>query len=246
MKWSDKAIILSARRLGENSGIIHVLTSEHGLYKGVDRTAFGKAKRGLYQTGNVVSAHWQARLPEQLGMLSCELMQPVAATVMNDKYKLAVLSSAAGLVEKILPERERQIRIFDAMETLIHSLCLGGDYLKNYVKFEFTLLACAGFGIDVERCVATGQTHDLLYVSPKSGRAVSKEAGMPYKDKLLVLPDFLANNAPAHVQETIHMQEILAGIKLCGHFLTERVFTHARHVPPSRARLAQILENALG
>src|SRR6185369_12292434 len=104
MKWSDKAIILSARRLGENSGIIHILTENHGMYKGVDKGAFGKSKRGIYQTGNIVAAHWHARLSEQLGMLSCEIEQATAARIIDDKCKLAVISSAAGLIEKILPE----------------------------------------------------------------------------------------------------------------------------------------------
>lgn len=240
MQWSDRAIILSARKLGENSAIINLITPEHGMYSGVDRGAFGKSKRGIYQTGNIVAAHWQARLAEHLGMVNCEMLFPVAAGIMDDQSKLAVLTSACVMVEKILLEREKQARIFELFETLVNSLCNDGDYLADYVRLEFALLACSGFGVDLERCAATGQTHDLYYVSPKSGRAVSRDAGQPYHDKMLLLPDFmnLGNKTPGMV----NIKEIINGIKLCGHFLGERVFNQRNtSMPSARMRLVNML-----
>lgn len=240
MKWSDRAIILSSRRLGENSAIITLISPEHGMYAGVDRGAFSKSKRGIYQVGNVVTAHWQARLPEQIGMVYCELQQSVASLLIDEPLKLAVINSASAMVEKVLLERERQPIIFTALEFLIHSLCHDGDYLADYVRLELDLLACSGFGIDLERCAATGQIDDLIYVSPKSGRAVSRKAGEVYKDRLLPLPAFLdkKHNAPHGVS----IEDISAGIKLCGYFFAERIFIQRNiPVPSARARLITMI-----
>ncbi|HEU5048033.1 MAG TPA: DNA repair protein RecO [Rickettsiales bacterium] len=243
MQWSDRAIVLSSRKLGENSAVVRVLTPEHGLYAGVDRGAFGKRKRGIYQTGNIVSAHWQARLTDQLGMLDCELLHPVAATVIGEARKLAVLSSAAALVEKILVERERQAAIYVAFETLIEALWHDGDYLAEYVRLEFALLACSGFGVDLGQCAATGQTHDLAYVSPKSGRAVSRDAGKPYHDRMLILPGFMGNGGT--LADKVHIRDIINGIKLCGYFLGERVFSQRNvTMPAARVLLVNMLHNS--
>lgn len=244
MKWSDRAIVLSARRLGENSAIIHLITPEHGMYAGVDRGAFSKSKRGIYQSGNIVAAQWQARLAEQMGMIACELQQATAALIMDEPLKLTVINAAASVTEKILLERERQPGIFAALETLIDALCHDGDYLTDYVKLEMELLHASGFGVDLERCAATGKTQELIYVSPKSGRAVSREAGEIYKDKLLSLPAFL--DAGRTVSGKVALPEILAGIKLCGYFFQERIFSQRNiPMPQARARLVTMLSKAL-
>lgn len=240
MKWSDRAIIISTRRLGENSAIITLLTPEQGLYKGVDRAAFSKARRGVYQLGNIVSAQWQARLAEQMGSVSCELLTPVAARIIDDARKLAVVNSATALVDKILMEREKHPEIFEFFESLINSLCSDGDYLADYVRLEFCLLASSGFGVDLERCAATGQQHELYYVSPRTGRAVSKGAGAPYHDKLLILPDFLVKRSQGG--EIIKCEDIMDGLKLCGHFIGKRIFNfRGIPLPVARTRLMSIL-----
>src|SRR5258708_1979388 len=102
MQWNDKAIVLSVRRLGENSAIIHLLTLEHGMVAGVDKGAFGKRKRGIYQPGNIVAAHWQARLSEHIGTWSCELVESTIAHILDDRRKLSALAAAVALIEKIL------------------------------------------------------------------------------------------------------------------------------------------------
>ncbi len=240
MQWDDRAIILSARRLGENSGVIHLLTPQHGLYAGVDRGAFGKSKRGIYQPGNIVAAHWQARLSEHMGMLSCELVHATTAYLLDDRRKLAALTSAAMLAEKMLAERDSQPAVYEAMETLLEALCHGGDWLADYVRLEYTLLACAGFGLDLERCASTGQAHDLIYVSPKSGRAVSRFAGQPYHERLLALPAFLLL---APEKEAVEHAQILDGLRLCGYFLEARVFApRGIPVPAVRARFVKVLQ----
>jgi DNA repair protein RecO (recombination protein O) len=244
MQWNDKAIILSVRRLGENAGVVHLLAAEHGMAAGVDRGAFGKRKRGIYQPGNIVAAHWQARLPEHMGTLNCELTQDVASHLLDDRYRLAALTSATLMAARILAERETQPAVFACMESLVHALHAGHDWLKAYVLLEFMLLECAGFGLDLARCAATGQGHDLLYVSPRTGRAVSREAGAPYHEKMFLLPAFLAAAAARSTQNVSEpdITQLLAGIRLCGHFLEERVFTPRNiPVPAARRRFVEML-----
>jgi DNA repair protein RecO (recombination protein O) len=240
MQWNDRAIILSTRRLGESSAIVHVITPEYGLHAGVDRGAFSKAKRGIYQPGNIVEAKWNARLAEQVGSISCELVYPVAAHILDSRHKLAALTSAASLMEKILTERDKQPAVYDGMETFVQALRSGEDWLSSYVRLEFMLLEHAGFGLDLECCAATGQSHDLAYVSPKSGRAVSTDAGKPYHDRLLALPAFLLPNQAA---SPINLLQILDGVRLCGYFLHERIFApRGIPVPAVRNRFIQMLQ----
>ncbi|MEI7669620.1 MAG: DNA repair protein RecO [Pseudomonadota bacterium] len=237
MIWScDNAIILSIRKFGENSAIINLITPEYGLYSGIVKGMTSKSKRGIYQIGNIVSVKWQARLQEHLGMLNCELVKPVAAFMLDNRLKLSVLNSAVAITEKILLEREKQELIFHNFLRLLNSLCEDGDYLSDYVRLEFNLLRASGFGIDISCCAATGDTDNLIYVSPKSGRAVSKEAGKPYHDKMLPLPDFL-KDFPETPNKN-NLSNILDGLKLCGYFIKERVVTHRNiKIPDSRMRL---------
>lgn len=245
MQWSDRGIILSVRRLGESSGLIHLLTPHHGLVAGVDRGAFSKNKRGIYQPGNVVAAHWNARLPEHVGMIACELMEATAAQLLEHRHKLAALISATLLTQKMLAEREAQIEVYTRMEALLHALCADEDWRAEYVLLELTLLACTGYGLDLDRCAATGQAHDLAYVSPKSGRAVSRGAGAPYHDRLLALPPFLIVRAPAtDKRNEVNIVQILDGLRLCGYFLGCRVFEpRGIPVPAARARFVKVLQS---
>ena len=191
MHWSDAAIIVSVRKHGESSAVVRVLAREHGVFTGVVRSANSKNNRGIIQIGNVVSSTWQARIAQQLGMFKLELLESHAAYLMQDAGKLAALSSACALTEISLPERHPYPKLFSALHELLHSLSHSENWQEEYVKFELALLSESGFGLDLSTCAATGQTHDLIYVSPKSGRAVSREAGEPYREKLLALPSFL-------------------------------------------------------
>lgn len=240
MQWNDKAIVLSIRRLGENSGVAHLLTAERGLHAGVDKGAFGRRRQGTYQPGNIVQAHWQARLSEHVGTLTSELVDPVASRLLDSRIKLAALTSATQMVEKILPERDPHPEIYARMLRMLMALSAEeqAQWLKAYVQLEYALLECAGFGLDLERCAATGQNHDLHYVSPKTGRAVSRDAGKPYHDRMLALPPFLLDEDAQHHNDN----HLLEGIRLCGYFLNERVFTaRGAALPAARLRLVALL-----
>ena len=240
MQWSDEAIVLSARRMGENSGRIHLLTHEHGLHTGLDRGAFSKRQRGLYEPGNIIHARWQARLAEHMGMLNSEMVQPTASLLMDNRLALSLLNAATAMIERGLVERDPQPQIHEQMRVLIASLLHAqkAQWLMEYVRLEFSLLEHTGFGLDLSRCASTGQLHDLCYVSPRTGRAVGRTAGEPYHDRLLALPAFLldANHTEAS------MEEYMQAIRLCGYFLIERLFMPRNiTLPAARIRLVELL-----
>jgi DNA repair protein RecO (recombination protein O) len=240
MHWTDTAVILSARRHGENSAVIRLFSREHGVYGGVVRSIHSKANRGIIQSGNIVLATWQARLSEQLGAFRCELLEAHAALIMQDAGRLSGLSAACALLEAALPERHPYPRLYKLMHGFLDTLQGNDEWPDAYVRLELDLLADTGFGLDLSQCAATGAAEELIYVSPKSGRAVSRTAGAPYHDKLLPLPPFL--QAP-HKKNRVESAEILAGMQLTGYFLDHWLLTpHRRKLPAARQRLIETLE----
>jgi DNA repair protein RecO (recombination protein O) len=232
VQWSDEAIILAARPHGETSLIVQLLTREHGRHAGLVRGARKARGRGVYEIGNRVEASWQARLSEHLGILRCELLEGCAAGLIDDPPRLACLAAAAALAEATLPEREKVPRSFAGLSDLLLALAEDRDWASFYVTWELGLLAELGFGLDLARCAATGATTDLVYVSPKSAQAVSREAGMPYRDKLLRLPAFLRD--PTASAESA---DIADGLTLTGYFLKRHIFAPLdRKLPPARTR----------
>lgn len=255
MQWTDAAIIISARKYGENGSLTRVLTREYGVFSGVVRGATSAKMRGVLQAGNGVSATWQARLAQQLGTLKIELLEAHTAYIMNDAAKLSALSSACALIEMAFPERHPYPRLFASLHEFLQILSTKDDWLYDYINLELAILSESGFGLDLSECAATGRTDNLSYVSPKSGRAVCAEAGEPYKDKLLPLPEFLIGtreearwmrdentaHPPSHIPHH-NLKEPLAGMQLTGYFLEHWVLApHGKKLPAARARLSQVL-----
>ena len=193
MNWSDVGIVLSSRKYGETSVIVSLMTPGHGRHLGLVRGGAGKRARGIYQAGNLVSVDWSARIEEQLGTFRCELLKPLAALYLDDPLRLAGLSSACAVAERALPEREDYMDVYESLYDFLVKLDVE-NWLENYVRWEISLLTSLGFGLNLSSCASTGQTFDLIYVSPKSGHAISAIAGKPYKNKLLGLPDFLISD----------------------------------------------------
>jgi DNA repair protein RecO (recombination protein O) len=236
--WTDESIILSIRKHGENSAVARLFSHHHGVFAGVAKGVHSKTNRGVIQPGNVVSATWQARLPEHLGIFKAELTEPVAAFVMQDAVKLAALSSACTLIEAAMPERHPYPKLYKHLRIFLHLLKERDDWHEAYVRLEITLLAESGFGLDLSECAATGTKEDLIYVSPKSGRAVSREAGEPYKEKLLPLPQFLISSS------TENINDISAALKLSGYFLDAWLLApHGKKLPAARSRLVSLLKS---
>ncbi len=238
MQWNDSAIILSSQPYGENGSLVRLLTHQHGLYAGIVRGGASGRQRGIYQPGNVVEATWKARLPEHLGMLSAELLSSSAALFLDDPLRLNALTALCALTQGTLPERQAEEALFLQLLHLLASLKRNTPgWLEEVVWFESALLTEMGFGLDLTECAATGKTDRLCYVSPKSGRAVSEEAGSPYKDKLLALPAFLRGE-----NRSVSNDDIIAGLRLTGYFLEKHGFApKGRPLPPARERLSQLI-----
>src|SRR5215470_12719631 len=233
MEWRDTGFVLAARRHGESGVIVELLTAEHGRHAGLVRGGQSPRLRAVLQPSNKVVATWRGRLAEHLGMLSCELVRAHAARFLDDPDRLAALAAATAIIAAALPEREPQPEVFVAFEDLIEALDSGTDWLARYIGWERDLLAALGFGLDLGRCAVTGVTTDLAYVSPRTGRAVSRSAGLPYHDKLLGLPEFLWRDAQSD------RRQIILGLKLTEHFLIHHVFLpQGRTLPAARLRLA--------
>lgn len=239
MQWTDDAIVLSVRKYGESAAILHVLTPAHGRHAGLVRGGAGRRQRGNLQVGNQVSVTWRGRLDEQLGSFAVELAAARAAAWLDDAGRLGALTAAAAVVQAALPERESHPEVYADFCALLDALDRDPAWVRAYVRWELALLADLGYGLDLAQCAATGVVDNLIYVSPRSGRAVSAEAGAPYRDKLLALPDFLRADAPAAAPDT---GALVAGLTLTGHFLAHHVLEpHGGHLPPARLRLVDRL-----
>jgi DNA repair protein RecO (recombination protein O) len=232
MFWTDEGVLLAMRRHGESSAIVSVFTARHGRHAGLVRGGFSRQARPVYQQGNVLQVTWRARLPEQLGALSGELKVPLAARLMADPGRLAGLAAGCALLEATLPERDPHPALYAALQVFLEGLPQDPAWLERYIRFELALLAELGFGLDLARCAVTGSREDLVYVSPASGRAVSRNGAGVYADRLLALPPFLLERAPADAAQ------LAAGLRLTGAFLRRHLFDASdRAMPKARDRL---------
>lgn len=239
MEWRDIGFVLSARRHGEGALVVDLLTAEHGRHAGLVRGGQTPRRRALFQPGNLVAAQWRGRLPEHLGMFECELVRAYAAPLIDEPDRLGGLAAAAALAAAALPEREPHGDLYLSFTALIAALDSGEDWARHYVGWERDLLAALGFGLDLSRCAATGATADLAYVSPRTGRAVSRGAGTPYHDKLLPLPGFLWRDAPSEAAE------IADGLALTGYFLERHLLApQGRSLPEPRQMFCDRMRRA--
>ncbi|MDA8051429.1 MAG: DNA repair protein RecO [Rhodospirillales bacterium] len=230
MEWSAPVIVLETRPFGEGDALATVFSAAEGTYRGLARGGSGRRGAALWQRGNVLSVRWVARLAEQLGSFSAEMIHPTAALAMADGLQLAMLDAALAVAEGALPEREPHPQVFAGLFDVIRHLAEGPAVLADLVRWEIGLLAALGYGLDLSRCAATGSNEHLAFVSPRTGRAVSETAAGPWRERLLKLPTFLlgpADSDPAAWRD---------GLLLSGHFLARNVFG-LRHRPLPQARL---------
>lgn len=237
MEWSASGRIIAVRPHGETSAVIEILTGEHGRHAGLVRGGRSRAMRPVLQPGNRVRALWRARLESHLGAFQVEAETLSAGLLMEDPLALSGLNAACSMASLCLPEREAHPAVAEAFEVLIEALEDPDLWPALYVRWEAGLLADLGYGLDLRKCAATGVETDLVYVSPKSGRAVSREAGAPYQDRMLALPGFMIGSG------ALEPGDVAAGLKLTAHFLERRVLWPAdRTLPDARARMIERLE----
>jgi DNA repair protein RecO (recombination protein O) len=239
MQWKDEAIVLAVRRHGETSAVLEVLARDHGRSLGLVRGGRSRRMRPVLQPGNSLLVTWGARLEEHLGLFVAELLLPRAAPIMDDAFKLAGLSTVTTLAH-LLPEREPHRRIYEATILLLDHLADDSVWPALLARWELGLLHDLGFGLDLGRCAATGSNQMLAYVSPKSGRAVSLEAGEPYRERLLRLPAFLTDGGGRPDSE-----DIADALKLTGYFM-ERHLLGPRDLcmPEGRSMILERLKDA--
>jgi DNA repair protein RecO (recombination protein O) len=234
MQWTDRAIMLGARRQGEGSLILSLLTLQHGRHKGLVRGGAKSRQRGLYEPGNLVTATWHARLAEHLGLLQIESGQFLAAALLDDPLRLACLEASVALAEAGLPERAPYPGIFDGFEALLGRLGADDGYAAEHLRWELKVLADLGYGLDLAACAVTGTVEGLAWVSPRTGRAVSEAAGAAYRDRLLVLPRLLGGTGRAGGSD---LADLLDGLALTGFFLERNLFApHGNGLPEARLR----------
>ena len=230
MEWRDEGVLLSARPHGESAVIAEVFTAAHGRHAGVVRGGASRRQAAHLQAGTQVAVTWRARLDDQLGSLTLEPLR-ARAGVLADAGRLAALTSACALLRLALPERDPHGSLWRATVDLFDALEVGvGPWAGYYIRWELGLLDDMGFGLDLGRCAVTGTTDGLAYVSPRTGRAVSRAGAGDWADRLLPLPDALRGGEAGMVQ----------GLAVTGHFLTRALSrpTEGPGLPEARVRLA--------
>ena len=237
MQWSDEGIILSVKAHGETAAVAEIFTRAHGRHLGLVHGGRSRRMRPVLQTGNHVDATWKARLAEHLGNVTVELRKGYAAQAMEDPLALAGLSSLCAL-SRLLPERDPHAALFEVALFVLGYLDEPEVWPALMVRWELALLDELGFGLDLAACAATGGNDNLIYVSPKSGRAVSASAGDEYKDRLLRLPGFLTKGR----QGAATIADVIDGLALTGHFLETRVLIpRGDPMPAARVRMKDLI-----
>jgi DNA repair protein RecO (recombination protein O) len=239
MEWSDDAFVLAARAHGESGAIVDLLTVSHGRWVAHVAGGASRRMRPFLQPGARVAASYRSRTSEQMGSAVLEPLGEGPSALFDDPVALAGLAAAAAVAQGALPEREPHPGAFHAFEALAAALVDVDVWPAVFVRFEAGLLEDLGFGLDLSRCAATGGADDLVWVSPRTGRAVSRAAGEPYRDRLLGLPPFLLS-----AQGGLSAGDVEAGLLLTGHFLELHVFNPLnRPLPPPRVWMIEKLRD---
>jgi DNA repair protein RecO (recombination protein O) len=240
MEFEDEAFVLSARAHGETGAIVELLTARHGRYAAHVAGGASRRMRPFLQAGAPVIARFRARTADQLGSAGLEPQGEGPAALFDDALALAGLSAAAAVAAGALPEREPHPGAYLAFQALSAALAEPEIWPAVFVRYEAGLLQDLGFALDLSKCAVTGQPDDLVYVSPRTGRAVSRAAGEPYRERLLPLPPFLLSS-----QARLAAGDVRAGLELTAHFLQAFIFGPLnRPLPPARIWLVERLTEA--
>ncbi len=233
ISWADEAIILASRPFGESSAIVETFTPTHGRHAGVVRGGAGRKMTPVLQPGAQVGVSWKARLNEHLGSFTIEPVRSRTAQAMSDRLALAGLNAVCALLTRVLPEREQHLPLYERTTQLLDLLGQSDVWPLAYLRWEQDLLVELGFGMDLSACAVRGTNENLIYVSPKTGRAVSEQAAGEWADRLLPLPPVLAGKGDADGKQ------IVEALGTTGFFIEHRLIASLgdRPMPAARGRL---------
>ena len=242
MKWEDEGIMLAARPYGERNIIIEVFTESHGRHLGMVRNVNKNKSASHFEPGAQLKLVWASRLQEQLGVFSTEILKSRTLNLIHKKEILLGFNSIISILLTVLPEREPCQSIYYTSINLIDSIAITRGWLADYVEWELFILSELGYGLDLSTCALTGSNSNLAYVSPKTGRAVSKAAGKDWKNRLLPLPDFLINR---DMRKELTLQSLEDGFRLTGYFLTKWLLNslNGKPLPGARDRFLKAILN---
>jgi len=241
MEWRDQGILLNTRRHGETSAIIEVFTPSHGRHAGIVRGGTSRKIAPILQPGAQLDVIWRARLEDHIGSFSVEPVRSRAVAAMSSRLALAGLNAVTGLLSFALPEREAFEPLYQRSEALLDLLGHEDVWALAYLRWELGLLEELGYGLDLSSCAVTGAEDGLVYVSPKSGRAVSVLGAGDWADRLLPLPDVLRGDGAAADSE------IVQAFATTGHFLENHMARDLgnRPLPEARARFVEAFNRSL-
>lgn len=241
MEWRDQGILLSSRRHGETSAIIEVFTPSQGRHAGIVRGGTSRKIAPILQPGAQLDLTWRARLQDHIGAFVVEPVRSRAAIAMGGRLPLAGLNTVTSLISFSLPEREAHLPLYSRTEALLDLLGQDEIWPLAYLQWELSLLTELGYGLDLSECAVTGATDDLIFVSPKTGRAVSREGAGEWADRLLPLPNVLRGIGVADDVE------IMQGFKTTGYFLEMRLAADlgSKPLPEARARYVEAFNRSL-
>jgi DNA repair protein RecO (recombination protein O) len=222
MEIKDNGFVLSLQRFQETSGIVKVFSAQHGVCTGFVKNLNSKQNKNIFFPGNLIDFIWSARLSEHTGSLRAELNTAFSSILMQNYITLLSVNSIFSIISILFREREHVPDMFEHIEHYLQSLTKHGFNFKEYIEFEFFLLAKAGYSLDFSTCAVTGQGHDLIYLSPKSGKAVSSEAGEIYANKLLLLPHFITSTS----NQDISKEDMINALNISTYFFERYIFAH--------------------
>lgn len=240
MEWQDEGTLISSRLHGETSAIVEVFTAQHGRHAGVVRGGASRKVAAMLQPGTQVAVQWRARLDEHLGSFTLEPLHSRAG-LMEDRLALAGLNAVCAMLRFALPEREPHGVLYDRTQALLAAMPMAG-WPADYLRWELALLEELGFALDLSRCAVTGSREDLVFVSPKTGRAVSRTGAGDWATRLLPLPQGMLGQGP------VSAVELAQGFAITAHFLDRELseLHRGRALPEARERLVALLGRGVG
>jgi len=237
----DEGYILGAIKYGEKALIVTILSASKGKITGFVSDGMSKKNRGIFQVGNKIFFESSARLEENMKRLfRVELVEPNAVGMMTDFKKLELLTAVVPMFVKILNENEEVLNFYEIVGKFFKAKSIKEMFVW-YTYFEFYALEYLGVGLSLDCCAVTGEVDNLYYVSPRTGKAVSKDVGEPYKEKLFFYPQFVVDKS-----DSPSYKEIFNVLKMTEYFLKENFFKfHDIKLPDSCAKIWNILANEM-